>query len=92
VREWPIASWNNPAVEEKPYVAVDAEGRVYVTDPGHYRVLVFDTEGTYLYSFGQFGFDSSSFALPMGVAVGPDGPLYVVDAANHRVMVFDLDR
>ena len=77
-------------MEEKPYVAVDGEGRVYVTDPGHYRVLVFDAEGNYLYSFGQFGFDDASFGLPMGVAVGPDGRLYVTDAANHRVMVFEV--
>jgi DNA-binding beta-propeller fold protein YncE len=90
VRSWPIVGWNNPVVDEKPYVAVDGEGRVYVTDPGHYRVLVFDGEGSYLHSFGQFGFfDGSSFALPMGVAVGPDGSLYVTDAAGHRVMVFD---
>jgi DNA-binding beta-propeller fold protein YncE len=90
VLEWPIAGWNNASVEEKAYLAVDEEGRVYVTDPGHYRVLVFNSEGEYLYSFGQFGFDDASFNLPMGVALGPGGNLYVTDAGNNRVMVFDL--
>jgi DNA-binding beta-propeller fold protein YncE len=74
--------------EEKPYLAVDSSGRVYVTDPGHYRVLVFSSEGEYLYSFGQFGFDPASFALPMGIALAPDGTLYVTDAGGHKVAVF----
>jgi hypothetical protein len=43
LRQWPIAGWDAGLPEEKPYLAADAEGRVYVTDPGHYRVLVFDS-------------------------------------------------
>jgi DNA-binding beta-propeller fold protein YncE len=37
LRQWPISGWDAGLPEEKPYLAVDAEGRVYVTDPGHYR-------------------------------------------------------
>ena len=76
LRQWPIAGR-------------DAEGRVYVTDPGHYRVLVFDGQGEYLLSFGQYGFDESSFALPTGIATGEDGSICVTDARSGRMLVFD---
>ncbi|MCK4449624.1 MAG: 6-bladed beta-propeller, partial [Anaerolineae bacterium] len=56
---------------------------------GHYRVLVFDSLGNYRLSFGQYGFDESSFALPMGIAIGEDGSIYVTDAHSNRVLVFD---
>jgi DNA-binding beta-propeller fold protein YncE len=97
LRQWPIDGWDawqseekaHLAVEEKPYLAVDTAGCVYVTDPGNYRVLVFDGLGNYVLSFGQYGFDERSFALPMGIAVDEDGAIYVTDARGGRVLVFD---
>jgi len=88
LRQWAIAGWDTGFPDEKPYLAVDAEGRVYVTDPGHYRVLVFDSVGNYLLSFGQYGEDDRSFALPAGIAIGEDGSIYVTDAHSGRVLVF----
>ena len=60
-----------------------------VTDPGHYRVLVFDSLDNRFLSFGQYGLDESSFALPMGIAIAGDGLIYVTDARAGRVLVFD---
>jgi DNA-binding beta-propeller fold protein YncE len=62
---------------------------VYVGDPQGYRVLVFDSQGEYLMSFGQYGFDMASFALPLGMAFDEAGDLYVVDGDNSRVLEFD---
>ena len=45
LREWPVNGWDTGLPDEKPYLAVDSKGYVYVTDPGHYRVLVFDYVG-----------------------------------------------
>lgn len=87
VKEWPIEGWNSQSVVNKPFLATD--GRlVYVTDPEGFRVLVFDVDGNFRAGFGAYGFDSQSFALPVGIALGPDGNVYVVDSDNHRVMVF----
>jgi DNA-binding beta-propeller fold protein YncE len=97
LREWSIQGWDaahsedryHLAAEEKPYVAVDKNGFVYVTDPGNYRILVFDGEGNYVLSFGKLGVDASSFMLPTGIAVAGDGSVYVTDAHSSRVLVFD---
>ena len=97
LREWSIEGWDARLVaekgdlmhEDKPYLAVDAHGYVYVTDPSNYRVLVFDDQGNYILSFGKYGFDESSFALPNGIAVAGDGTIYVSDAHSNRILVFD---
>ncbi len=89
LKEWPIAGWASESIVNKPYVAVDsAAGLVYATDPEGYRVLVFDTEGNFRATFGQYGADEKSLALPNGIAVDQAGNVYVVDADNHRIMVF----
>ena len=87
VAKWPISGWYGQSVVNKPYLAV-ADGRVYVTDPEGYRVIVFDRDGEFVATFGEYGFDSKSFALPIGIAVDTEGNIYVTDAANHRVMKF----
>ena len=52
-------------------------------------MLVFDSMGTYLLSFGKPGSDAASFERPTGVAIGPDGSICVSDAGTNRILVFD---
>ncbi|MBC8248747.1 MAG: hypothetical protein H8E90_03630 [Anaerolineales bacterium] len=80
--------WLGESVVNKPYLAVDVAGTVYVSDPEGYRILVFDGEGNFRATFGQYGNDAQSFALPTGLAVDSHGQLWVADADNHRVMLF----
>lgn len=86
--EWHVEAWAGQSINNKPYLAADSGGRVYVTDPEGYRVLVFSGSGGYLNRFGQFGTDANSLGLPNGIAVGPDDTLWVADAGNHRVLAF----
>jgi uncharacterized protein (TIGR03663 family) len=76
-------------------VAVDGEGRVYVTDTGNERVLVYQVEaldgqirGSYSYQIGTMGPDLGQFLEPVGVAVDASGWVYVADTLNGRVQVF----
>lgn len=87
VTQWPISGWYGQSVVNKPYLAA-AGGRVYVTDPEGYRVIVFDKGGEFIATFGEYGFDSSSFSLPTAIAVDRQGNIYVTDSANHRVTKF----
>lgn len=74
-------------------VAVDPQGRVYLTDQGDdvARVQVFDARGEHLRSFGSYGTLPGELKRPMSVAIdAPRGRLAVADALNHRVQLFTL--
>ena len=43
LREWPIAGWYGQSLENKPYLALDGQGRVYLTDPEGYAVEIVGT-------------------------------------------------
>ena len=85
---WTISAWYGQSLENKPYLALDEAGRVLVTDPEGYRVLVFDRDGQYLDGWGDAGSDNSTFAILSGLAVDAAGRPIVVDSGNFRVMRF----
>jgi sugar lactone lactonase YvrE len=88
--QWPIVGWYGQSLDNKPYVALDAQGRVLVSDPEGYRLLVFTAEGQPLETWGDFGQDAQTFGLPSGLAVDEAGAVWVADTNNNRVMRFSL--
>ena len=60
-------------------VVTDDAGRVYVTDAGHARVLVFDTVDGEAKAL-RYAEPGRPFLAPSGLAVAPDGTLFVADA------------
>ena len=83
-----VEAWFGQSINNKPYLAVDDAGRVYMTDPEGYRVLIFSPSGAYLNRFGQFGTDLNSLGLPNGLAFDAGGNLWLADAGNHRVLKY----
>ena len=73
-------------------IAVDAEGNVYIADTGNKRIVVTDSEGTFLYQWGYEGNEPGAFNEPIGVAVDGQGNVYVADTWNARVQVFGRDQ
>ncbi|HUW95674.1 MAG TPA: NHL repeat-containing protein, partial [Anaerolineae bacterium] len=88
LRQWTVQAWMGESIINKPYLAIDAEGRVYTTDPEGSQVLVFSSEGELLALWGKYGTDEASFDLPTGIALDAEGHVYVSDSNNHRVMEF----
>lgn len=70
-------------------LAFDAQGNLYVTDPGNNRVQKFDSQGNYLSQFGSRGTGNGQFNTPLGIAIDASGNIYVADAGNNRVEKFD---
>jgi NHL repeat. len=71
------------------YLAEDMNGNVYVTDYGNSRVVVFDRDGTPLFSFGKKQDAFSGFKGPTGIAVIGEN-VYVADCVTGAVYQFDL--
>ena len=70
-------------------IAIGADGYVYISDTGNFRIQKFSPEGYFAGSIGQVGTGLGQFARPKGVSVDHDGRLYVVDAAFENVQVFN---
>ena len=86
--EWQVNAWSGNSINNKPFIASDTNGRLYVTDPEGARILIFDSVGNYLGRFGKFGTDIESFSLINGIFIDRDNNLYVADAGNNRILKF----
>ena len=69
-------------------VAVDDQGYVLVGDSGNNRIQIFQSDGTFVRSFGCWGSGDGEFKGLEGVAVMSNGNVLVCDRENHRVQVF----
>jgi tripartite motif-containing protein 71 len=73
-------------------VAVGSSGDVYVCDQSNHNIQKFDSEGTFITSWGSFsasGTGEGQFFHPMGVAVDSSENVYVVDFRADLIQKFD---
>ena len=88
VRTWDIVAWYGQSLDNKPALAVDKVGNVYVSDPEGNRILKFNNQGEFLYFWGDYGVSFDQFNLPVGLATDASNGLWVADSGNHRIMYF----
>ena len=72
-------------------LALDQQGRLYVSDMAACRIQIYGPDGKYLRSLGGRGDLPGQFARPKGVAVDRENWIYVVDAASQVCQIFDTD-
>jgi uncharacterized protein (TIGR03663 family) len=85
VREIPVPSWKEAQLSE-PYIAVNAQNEIFVSDPANAALLKFDKDGKQLTSYSaETGVPLSN---PIGLALDTQGNLVVADAKRHSVSRF----
>jgi len=67
-------------------ISIDSQDRLYIFNRGKRPMMVFDSEGNFLKSWGEEHFDR-----PHGSCIDPDGSIYCTDDRNHTVIKFDCD-
>jgi DNA-binding beta-propeller fold protein YncE len=87
---WDIVGWYGGGLDNKPYLAVDDRGHVFVTDPEGDRVLEFTEQGDFVHFWGDSGTGPDNFGLAGAVAVDPQGGVWVSDTDNGRLMHFTV--
>lgn len=70
-------------------VAVDAFGRVWVTDAARHRLLRFDASGSRLDETGALGSELGQFRRPGALAPYGASAMAVLDRENRRVVGYD---
>lgn len=78
-------------------VAVNSQGRIYVTDALGHRVNCYDAEGKHLFSFGvkttgaEDDISPGAFAYPFGLFIDKQDQIWVTDVLRHDIQVFAAD-
>jgi DNA-binding beta-propeller fold protein YncE len=87
-----LEAWQKPpdgvTLIETPGVAVNSRDRVYaMTRNTAHPVMVFESDGTFAFSFGEGIFSERTH----GVTIGPDDAVYCSDDGTHTITKFTPD-
>lgn len=55
------------------------------------RISIFAPDGTFIKTFGEFGFEDGEFRSPHSLAMDSQGRLFVADRGNCRIQIFTQD-
>ncbi len=67
-------------------------GAIYISDTGHNRIQIFNSDHTPLSTIGGPGSEDGKFTNPQGIAIDSAGNLYVAEAGtNDRIQKFSPD-
>jgi DNA-binding beta-propeller fold protein YncE len=73
----------------KPMDVTRNSSFTYISDTNNKRVMVFDTAGSLLYTFGEEGKGEGKFNFPYGIATDDQGKVYVADLYNGNISIFN---
>jgi DNA-binding beta-propeller fold protein YncE len=89
-KQWDVYGWFGQSLENKPFIAVNDQLHVFITDPEGYRVIEYDQNGTLIRTWGEYGDEARQFGLASGITVDLAGHIWVTDGAFHRILRFTL--
>lgn len=89
-RQWDVYGWFGQSLDNKPFIAVNDDLNVFITDPEGFRVMEFEPNGTLVRTWGDFGNTGTSFGLASGIAVDAKGRVWVTDGLYNRILRFTL--
>jgi DNA-binding beta-propeller fold protein YncE len=72
-----------------PYDMAQIDGEIYVSDTQNNRIVVFDTGGSMLRTFGEPGTEMDKLKMPYGIDGDDEGNIYVADLQNGAIKIFD---
>lgn len=88
LKEFKISFSADLAKGPPPGVFMDADNRIYVSDPGSGTIRMYDHDGKFLRAFGRPGVRMGEFNEPAGMWADSTGRVYIVDV--RRIQVFQF--
>ena len=85
---WDISGWYGQSLDNKPYLTVDQNGRVYISDPEAGRILVYESDGSFIHYWGGFDQSAVFIGVAQGIAADQDGHVWISDSQSHQIMRF----
>ncbi len=88
-KQWDVYGWFGQSLDNKPYIAVNDDLHVFITDPDGYRIMEFDQNGTLIRVWDDLN-SETSLGMPSGIAIDKDGHVWVTDSTNNRLMRYTM--
>ncbi len=88
-KQWDVYGWFGQSLDNKPYIAVNDDLHVFITDPDGYRVMEFDQNGILIRTWDDLA-SETSLGMPSGIAIDDEGHVWVTDSMNNRLMRYTL--
>jgi DNA-binding beta-propeller fold protein YncE len=70
-------------------IALDDIGRIYVTDTGKRRLVVFDENGNYVSQYSENGTGKYKINDPLAVTVASDGSIFLLSKTLKKIVKYD---
>ena len=81
-----------PDMFQRPAGIALNDDRIYIVDThGHKVLVVSQTDGRLLFSFGKQGTEPGDFNYPTNIFVSSENLIHVTDSMNFRIQIFDQD-
>ena len=90
ISSWNIEGWYGQSTNNKPFIAVDADGNVFITDPEGSLILVYSSSGELLQALDIRGLSDDTITMPVDIEFGEDGTMWVSDATSNMVYGYTL--
>ncbi len=90
VSSWNIEGWYGQSTNNKPFIAVDADGNIFITDPEGSLILVYSPSGDLLQALDIRGLSDDTITMPVDIEFAEDGTMWVSDAASNMVYGYTL--
>jgi uncharacterized protein (TIGR03663 family) len=90
VRSFDIEGWYGQGIDNKPYVTVDEEGNIYLTDPEAGRILQFSESGDFVMGYQDLNTTADLIGYPYGIAIDGDGKIWFSDASSNIIAFITL--
>ncbi len=87
-KNWEYTGWYGQSLDNKPYITVDANGHIFISDPEQARVVEYQTFDQALRCWSEFSNQQDGLLLPTGLAADPQGGLWIADSGNNRILHF----
>ena len=82
-----------PGGSPKPRgLAVDSAGHIYVADSVNNNILIFESDGSFLMTWGKSGFVRGDFLTPQGLFIDERDQIYIADQTNGRIQVYQFQK
>ncbi len=87
ILSWDVDAWDSQSLDNKPFLAINSDNDIFVTDPSSGRVLQFDDQGNFIQLWG--GYDNASIiSIACGIAIDQEGRVWVSDSLTNSLLRF----